>query len=96
MIQSDVKLRQWGTWESPTGGRGQSGAMRSGGLGVKGQRWSEGTRVESCMSPNGGVGDTEGPGVELQSPGQRVLGTGWSLMQIQPLRRLLSVSVVYS
>ena len=45
------------------------------------------------MGPNGRVGDTEGPGVELQSPGQRVLGTGWSLMQIQPLRRLLSVSV---
>lgn len=45
------------------------------------------------MGPNGGMGDTEGPGVEIQSPGQRVLGTGWSLMQIQPLRRLPSVSV---
>lgn len=59
----------------------------------KGQRWSEGPGVESCMGPNGGVGDTEGPGIEIQSPCQRVLGTGWSLMQIQPLGQLLSVSV---
>ena len=67
--------------------------MKSGGLGVKVRGGQRAQELRVAWVQMGGVGDTEGPGIEIQSPCQRVLGTGWSLMQIQPLGQLLSVSV---